>query len=96
MTPATSDKKAGRHAALQDGPVDCTLRRAGGLHIDLGCRKGRAGGLPEAFLQADPSFSAARQTALLCSQADRLRPAGPDSGFLNKNRPGLDLDFVIC
>ena len=44
-------RRAGRQAALQDWPVGCTLRGAGGLHIKLGCGKGRAGGLP---------FSAAR------------------------------------
>jgi len=44
-------RKAGRQAALQDWPVGCTLRGVGGLHIKLGCEKGRSRGLP---------FSAAR------------------------------------
>jgi len=44
-------RRAGRHAAPQDGPVGCTLRLTGGLHIQLGCGKGRAGG----------PFSAARR-----------------------------------
>jgi len=48
----------GWQAALQDGPVSCTLRQTGGLHSKLDCRKGQAGGLP---------FSAARRTAFLCS-----------------------------
>jgi len=49
----------GWQAALQDGPVSCTLRQTGGLHSGkLDCRNRKAGGLP---------FSAARCTAFLCS-----------------------------
>ena len=56
-------RRAGRQAAPQDGQVYCTtLRRCGGLHIMLGCGKGRAGGLP---------FSAARP-AIFRSPTDRL------------------------
>jgi len=39
-------RRAGRQAALQNGPVGCILRQAGGLHIKLGCQNGRVGGLP--------------------------------------------------
>jgi len=62
-------RRAGRQAAPQDWPVGCTLRGASGLHIKLGCGKGRSGGLP---------FSAARP-ALFCSPPHRLfvQPAGP-------------------
>jgi len=62
-------RRAGRQAALQDGPVGCTLKRAGGLHIKLGCRKGLAGGLP---------LSAGRPV-LFRSPPDRpfVQPAGP-------------------
>jgi len=55
-------RRAGQQTALQNGPVGCTLRQAGGLHIKLGCGKGRVGGLP---------FSAAR-SALFRSPPDRL------------------------
>ena len=57
-----AQKHTSRQTALQDGPVGCTLRRAGGLHSKLGCGKGRAGGLP---------FSAARP-ALFRSPRNRL------------------------
>jgi len=62
-------QKGGRQAAQQDRPVDCTLGRAGGLHIKLAYGKGRAGGLP---------LSTARPT-LFCNPPDRLfvQPAGP-------------------
>jgi len=62
-------RRAGRQAALQDWPVGCTLRGASGLHIKLGCGKGRSGGLP---------FSAPRP-ALFRSPPHRLfvQPAGP-------------------
>ena len=62
-------RRACRQAALQDGPVGCTLRRAGGLYIKLGCGKGWAGGLP--------CFSA--RPALFRSPLDRffVQPTGP-------------------
>jgi len=62
-------RRACRQAALQDGPVGCTLRRAGGLYIKLGCGKGWAGGLP--CFSASPPFFAARWTAFLCSPPAR-------------------------
>jgi len=55
-------RRAGWQAALQDGPVGCTLRRGGVLHIKLGCGKGRARGLP---------FSAAHPT-LFCNLPDHV------------------------
>jgi len=55
-------RRAGRQAALQDRPVGCILRQAGGLYIKLGCRNGRARGLP---------FSAVR-LAIFRSPPDRL------------------------
>jgi len=63
---------AGRQAALQGGPVGCTLRQPGGLHIKLGCRNGQAGGVPfiadRLFVQpASLPFCAARRPALLSS-----------------------------
>ena len=63
------NRRAGRQAALQDWPVGCILRGASGMHIKLGCGKGRSGGLP---------FSAARP-ALFRSPPHRLfmQPAGP-------------------
>ena len=51
-------RRAVRQAALQDGPAGCTLRRAAGLHIKLGCRKRRA-------------FSATCRIAFLCSPQAR-------------------------
>ena len=68
----TTGRRAGK-AALQDGPVVCTSRRAGGLHSKLGCEKGRPKDCP--FLQpaqplpqpAGPPFCAARRPALLCN-----------------------------
>jgi len=82
-------RRAGRQAALQDGPVVCTLRRAGGLHSKLGCEKGRPKDCP--FLQpaqplpqpAGPPFCAARRPALLCSPPkvhvfhSETRPSSP-------------------
>jgi len=62
-------RRGGRQAALQDWPVGFTLRGAGGLHIKLGCRKGRSGGLP--FSEPAPPFFAARRTAFLCSPPAR-------------------------
>jgi len=65
-------RRAGWQAALQDWPVG--LRGAGGLHIKLGCGKGRSAGLP---------FFAARRTAFLCSLPARpsvlssVQPASP-------------------
>jgi len=53
-------RRVGWQAALQDGPVGCTSRQAGVLHIKLGCKKGQDGGLP--FSQ-----SSACWIALLCS-----------------------------
>jgi len=58
-------RRAGRQAALLDWPVGCTLRGASGLHIKLGCRKGRSGRLPA------PPFFSARRTAFLCSPPAR-------------------------
>ena len=55
--------RADRQAALQDWLVGCTLSGTSGLHIKLGCGKGRSGGMP---------FSAARCTAFLCSPPARL------------------------
>jgi len=63
-------RRAGRQAALQNGPVGYTLRQAGGLHSKLGSGKGRAGRLP---------FSATRP-ALFHSQPDHcsfVQPTGP-------------------
>jgi len=48
-------------AAQKDGPAGCTTGQASGLHIQLGCGKGHAGGLP--FPQPAPPFSAVCQTA---------------------------------
>jgi len=75
-------RRAGWQVALQDWPVGCTLRGAGGLHIKLCCGKGRSGGLPisaaRPFSQpAAPLLCAARWPALLscllCSPADSSR-----------------------
>jgi len=53
---------AGWRAAQKGGPAGCTTGWASGLHIKLGCGKGRTGEL---------SFSAARPT-LFCSPTDCL------------------------
>jgi len=47
-------RRKGQQAAPQDGPVGCTFRQAGGLQIQLGCGKGRIGGLP--FSAACPAL----------------------------------------
>jgi len=54
--------RAGRQAALLDRPVGCTLSWA----VE---KKGWAEGYP--FLQAGPTFSATRRTAVLCSPSAR-------------------------
>ena len=53
----------GCRAAQKSGPAGCTTGLDSGLHIKLGCGKGRSGGL---------RFSAARCTAFLCSPPARL------------------------
>jgi len=58
-------KRAGRQAALQDGPVGCTLRRAGGCTLNWVAEKG--GPKDFHFLQAGPSLSASSRTVLLSS-----------------------------
>ena len=64
-------RRAGRQSALQDCPVGCTLRWAGGLLIKLGYRNGRSGGLlfseptPPYSQPARSPFCAARRPALL-------------------------------
>jgi len=62
-------RRAGRQSALQDCPVGCTLRWAGGLLIKLGYRNGRSGGL--LFSEPTPPSFAARSIALLCSPPAR-------------------------
>jgi len=80
-------RRAGRQAALQDGPVGCTLRWAGGLHMKLGCGKGRVRGLP---------FSAACP-ALFCSPPNSLfvQPAGPPFCFLCSSPAHRKFKFFI-
>ena len=62
-------------------PVGCTLRRAGGMHIKLGCP----------FLQPTPPFSAARRTAFLCSLPDRpsVQTATPESSCFSFGNTAL-------
>jgi len=60
----------GWRAAQKGGPAGCTTGQASGLHIKLGCRKRRAGGLP--FTAGRPvrpfvPFCAPRRPALLSS-----------------------------
>jgi len=63
---------AGYRAALQDGPVSCTLRRAGGLHIKLGCGKGRAGGMPFSAAHPAPLCRSAGRPSVFCAARQKF------------------------
>jgi len=104
---ACRTERAGRQAALQDGPVGCTLRRTLGLHIKLGCGKGRARAL--LFSAACPALfrSPSARPSVFCAacQPDEnsrfsfgntaLQPAGPPISVILPTLEAQTFDFWI-